>query len=245
MKHFDNLPQFYGSKEWADCKAQVLQERLKNGVIYCEHCGKPILKSFNGQANNNKGAMVFHHKIYLSLLNVNDASISINPANIQILHWACHNEIHERFGGQNVRPEKKVYLITGAPCSGKTSFVKERLQANDLVLDIDDLWQLVSGQERYIKPNSLKPIVFQLRDDYKGMIARGAGTWRNAYIIESLPSPADRNREADKYKAFNVEIITMDTSEAECIQRLHNEPKGRNINDYEKYIKEYYARFKE
>ncbi len=247
MRHFDNLPQFYGSKEWEQCKAQVLISRIKqDGSVICEHCGRPIVKGFNPQANNNKFAMVFHHKIYLNQLNVNDASISINPTNIQILHWACHNEVHQRFGfGGNMRPERKVYIITGAPCSGKTTFVKERLQTSDLVLDIDDLWEMVSGKERYVKPNSLKPIVFQLRDDYKGMIARGAGTWRNAYIIESLPSPSDRQREADRYRAFNVEIITMDTSEAECLQRLHNEPKGRNVNDYEEYIKEYFSRYKE
>lgn len=246
MRYFDNLPQFYGSKEWGACKEQVLYSRLqKDGSVICEFCGKPIVKSFNSQANNNKGAMVFHHKIYLNTLNVNDASISINPSNIQILHWACHNEIHERFIGLNTRPEKKVYIITGAPCSGKTSFVKERLQANDLILDIDDIWEMVSGQDRYVKPNSLKPIVFQLRDDIKGLISRGTGTWRNAYIIESLPSPSDRNREADRYRAFNVEIITMETSEAECLQRLYNEPKGRNIKDYEGYIKEYFSRFQE
>lgn len=244
MRHFDNLPQFYGSKEWADCKAQVLHERMKrDGFIVCEHCGQIITKGFNPQANNNKGAIVFHHKVYLNSLNVNDASISINPDNIAILHWSCHNEIHERFSGGKI--EKKVYIITGAPLSGKTSFVKERLQTNDLILDIDDIWEMVSGQPRYVKPNSLKPIVFQLRDDIKGLISRGTGTWRNAYIIESLPSPSDRNREADRYRAFNVEIITMDTSEAECLQRLHNEPKGRNIKDYEGYIKDYYARFKE
>lgn len=241
--NFASLHQFYSSKEWQDCKAQVLHERIRDGEIRCEHCGKPILKNFNPQANNNKGAMVFHHKVYLNSLNVNDASISINPSNIQILHWACHNEIHERFGGG--KPEKKVYLITGAPCSGKTSFVKERLQANDLMLDIDDLWEMVSGQPRYIKPNSLKPIIFQLRDDYKGMISRGAGTWRNAYIIESLPSPTDRNREADRYRAFNVEIITMETGEAECIERLRRNPSGRNVEDYERYIKDYFSRYRE
>ena len=246
MRHFDNLPQFYGSKDWEDCKAQVLYSRIKkDGSVICEHCGQPIVKSFNSKENNNKGAMVFHHKIYLNTLNVNDASISINPDNISILHWSCHNEVHERFIGLNTRPEKKVYIITGAPLSGKTSFVRERIQKNDLILDIDDIWQLVSGQPRYTKPNAVKPIIFQIRDDYKGMISRGAGTWRNAYVIESLPSPTDRNREADRYRAFNVEIITMDTSEAECLERLHNNPNGRNVSDYERYIKEYFSRFQE
>ena len=244
MRHFDNLPQFYSSKEWEACKAQVLQERAKNGVVYCEHCGQPILKTFNSQANNNKGALVFHHKIYLNALNVNDASISINPENIAVLHWSCHNEVHERFGFGG-KPEKKVYLITGAPCSGKSTFARSRMQANDLILDIDDLWEMVSGKPRYTKPSALKPIIFQLRDDYKGMIGRGAGTWRTAYILESLPSPADRQREADKYKAFNVEIVTMDTSEEECLRRLHALPNGRSVKDYEGYIREYFSRYRE
>lgn len=248
MKFYKSTYDFYRGDDWANCKAQVLQQRIKkDGVIYCEHCGKPIVKGFNPQANNNSGAIVFHHKIYLNNYNVNDASISINPANIQIVHWRCHNEIHERFGfgSGNNQAEKKVYLITGASCSGKTSWVKERVQANDIVVDIDDIWQMVSSQERYTKPNALKPIIFKIRDELKGLIARGTGTWRNAFIIESLPSKQDREREADRYKAFNIEIVTMDATLEECLERLHNNPNGRDIKAYEGYIKEYYERYKE
>ena len=248
MKAYKSTYDFYRGEDWKQCKDQVLQQRLKDdGSIICEHCGKPIIKGFNPAANNNSGAIVFHHKIYLNNLNVNDASISINPDNIQIVHWSCHNEIHQRFGfsGTNNIPEKKVYLITGASCSGKTSWVKERLQENDIVVDIDDIWECVSGQPRYTKPNSLKHIVFRIREELKELIQRGAGTWRNAFIIESLPSKQDREREADKYKAFNIEVITLDTSYEECMKRLNNNPDGRNINDYEKYIREYFERYKE
>ena len=188
--YFNSTAQFYKSNEWAACKAQVLNERQRNGAIYCEHCGQPILKGFNPQANNNAGAMVFHHKTYLTNSNVNDAAISINPENIAVVHWNCHNEIHNRFQGGKI--EKKVYLITGAPCSGKTTFVRERIQPNDLILDIDDIWQTISGQPRYTKPNSLKTLVFAVREELKGLIGRGAGTWRNAFIIEALPVKMDR-----------------------------------------------------
>lgn len=248
MRTYKSTYDFYRGEDWANCKAQVLQKRMKSdGSIICEHCGKPIIKGFNPQANNNSGAIVFHHKIYLNNYNVNDASISINPDNIAIVHWNCHNQIHERFGfsGGNNIPEKKVYLITGASCSGKTTFVKDRIQTNDIVLDIDDIWQMVSGQERYTKPNSLKPIIFKIRDELKELIQRGTGTWRNAFIIESLPSKQDREREADRYKAFNVEIITMDATKEECLQRLHNNPSGRDVKAYEGYINDYYSRFKE
>ena len=246
MRTYKSTYDFYRGEDWANCKTQVLQKRMKSdGSIICEHCGKPILKGFNPNANNNSGAIVFHHKIYLNNYNVNDASISINPDNIQIVHWRCHNEIHERFGfgSGNNQAEKKVYLITGAACSGKTSWVKERTHENDLIIDIDDIWQCISGQPRYTKPNALKPIVFKIRDELKGLVARGTGTWHNAFIIESLPSKQDREREADKYRAFNVEIITMDATQDECLQRLHSNPNGRNIKDYEGYIKDYYSRY--
>ena len=248
MKTYKSTYDFYRGEDWKNCKDQVLLNRVKaDGVVLCEHCGKPIIKGFNPSANNNSEAIVFHHKIYLNNLNVNDASISINPNNIQIVHWRCHNEIHQRFGfsGSNNIPEKKVYLITGASCSGKTTFVKERIQENDIVIDIDDIWEMVSGQERYTKPNSLKPIIFKIRDELKGLISRGTGTWRNAFIIESLPSKQDREREADRYKAFNVEIVTMETSQEECLQRLHTNPSGRDVKAYEGYIREYFSRYKE
>lgn len=244
MRRFENTAQFYRSNEWAAAKAQVLQQRVRSdGAVYCEHCGQPILKGFNPNANNNAGAIVFHHKTYLTNYNVNDATISINPENIAILHWNCHNEIHERFTGGI--PEKKVYLITGAPLSGKTTFARERIQPNDLILDIDDIWQTISGQPRYTKPNSLKSLVFAVREELKGLIGRGAGTWRNAFIIEALPVKMDRQREVDRYKAHNVEVVTMAATIDDCLRRLYENPNGRDIKAYEGYIKEYFERYSE
>lgn len=243
MRQYETLTQFYNGQDWAYCKAQVTQERLKGGALYCEHCGKVILKSFNPNANNNKGAIVYHHKVYLTPNNVNDASISINPENIAVLHWQCHNEVHGRFNGAAVAIERKVYLVTGAPCSGKTTFARERMQAGDMLLDIDDLWQTISGQPRYIKPNALKPIVFNTRLALKEQIAKGAGSWRNAYIIESLPLATDRKREAERYKAHNCEIITMEASREECLNRLYLMPNGRDVKAYEEYINNYFDEY--
>lgn len=240
MRHYETLTQFYNGEDWRFCKAQVAQERLKEGGLYCEHCGGVIVKSFNPNAKNNKGAIVYHHKTHLTADNVNDAYISINPENIAVLHWQCHNEVHGRFNGTAVAIERKVYLVTGAPCSGKTTFVRERMQAGDLVLDIDDIWQTVSGQPRYTKPNALKPIVFNMRLALKEQIAKGAGSWRNAYIIESLPLATDRKREAERYKAHNCEIITMEATREECLNRLYLMPNGRDVKAYEEYINSYF-----
>lgn len=242
VKHYENTDQFYRGDDWANCKAQVTLERLKNDVLYCEHCGEPVLKDFNPNKKNNSGAVVYHHIVHLTNSNVNDASISINPKNIMVLHWRCHNFVHKKqeqmIAAKNA--EKKVYIITGASCSGKTTFVKERIQEGDVVLDIDDIWQTISGMPRYTKPNSLKPIVFNMRNELKDQIAKGAGTWRNAFVIESLPLATDRKREVERYKAHNVELITMEATREECLQRLYADPNGRDIKAYEEYINNYY-----
>jgi predicted kinase len=221
---------------------QVANMRKRaDGALVCADCGTVLVKSFNPQANNNKHAIVFHHEKELNNQNCNDASISLNCNLITILCWKCHNIRHNRFVGGAVSIERKVYLITGAPCSGKTTFAREHMQAGDLILDIDDLWHTLSGQPRYTKPNALKAIVFQLRRDIKAQIAAGAGTWRNAFIIESLPIATDRKREVERYRAHNCEVITMDATQEECLQRLYANPSGRDIKAYEEYIAEYFA----
>lgn len=241
MRIYSTLASFYAGPDWSACKGQVLNERIRGGAVYCEHCGEVILKNFNPKERNNAGAMVFHHKRpLLTVGDANNAAISINPRNIAILHWQCHNVVHGRFSGQNTQPEQKVYLITGAPCSGKTTFARERMQAGDLILDIDDIWQQISGQPRYTKPSSLKPVVFKTRDAQEEQVRMRAGTWRNAFIIKSLPLPMDRAREAEK---LGAEVITLDTSKEECLERLHNNPNGRNVAEYEGFINNYFAMF--
>ena len=240
MRNYSTLASFYAGDDWAECKARVLRERVKKGAVYCEHCGELVLKDFNPSERNNAGAMVFHHKIILTLANVNNADISINPRNIAILHWKCHNVVHDRFTGQNTQPDQKVYLITGAPCSGKTTFARERMQAGDVLIDIDDIWQQISGQPRYVKPNSLKPIVFRTRAEQEEQVRIRSGTWRNAFVIKSLPLAMDRKREAEK---LGAEVITIDTPRDECLERLRKNPNGRNVSEYEKFINDYFAMF--
>lgn len=241
MRNYTTLASFYASDDWANCKARVLQDRIKGGAVYCEHCGEIILKDFNPRERNNAGAMVFHHKRpLLTVADANNAAISINPNMIAILHWKCHNIVHNRFTGQNTQPEQKVYLITGAPCSGKTTFARERMQAGDVLVDIDDIWQQISGQPRYTKPYSLNPLVFATRDAQEDLIRTRAGTWRNAFVIKGLPLAMDRRRTAEK---LGAEVITIDTPKEECLERLRKNPNGRNVAEYEKLINNYFDMF--
>ena len=227
---------FYTSDLWNKCKQQVLFERVReDGCVYCEHCGQPIVKQFDPQKNDNRYSMIFHHKIELTDENYQDYNISLNPANIQIVHFKCHNEIHNRF--TSGKPKRKIYLVVGAVCSGKTTFVKENITTGDIVLDLDLIWQALSLQPLHSKPTTIKPIVFSVRDTIMEQIKMRSGMWQNAWIITTQSRPLDIKRMAD---SLNAEVIYIDTDIDECKRRLNENPNGRDLQLYNKLIDEFF-----
>ena len=171
------LSSFYRSKPWVDLMAVI---RLERGNI-CEHCGKPIVKKYDA---------IGHHKIELTEENVEDANIALNPDNIMLVHHRCHNIIHNKLGIN----AKQIYLVYGSPCSGKTTYVKENMNAGDLIIDMDNIWQCISGQQRYSKPNRLKGVAFMVRDNLIDAVRVRRGNWLNAYIIGGYPLIGERER---------------------------------------------------
>ena len=116
---------FYQSDEWRNLVERLRIERVnENGELICEHCGLPITKKYD---------IIGHHVIPLTAENEKDAMISLNPDNIQLIHFACHNKIHKRAEGHKYEGyTQKVYIVYGSPCAGKTSFVNKNANDDDL-----------------------------------------------------------------------------------------------------------------
>jgi len=79
MRKPRELHNFYKSKQWFIARTVKIQ----NANGRCERCGKI-------------GEEV-HHKIRLTVENVNDAQISVNQDNLELLCKECHNKEHKRF----------------------------------------------------------------------------------------------------------------------------------------------------
>lgn len=219
---------FYRSREWQGLCAQIKAERLnEEGQLICAYCGKPIVKAYD---------CICHHKIYLTEENVNDYSISLNPDNIDLVHHKCHNYIHDKLGYS----AREVYLVYGAPFSGKRTFVMNSMSKGDLVIDIDDIWHCVAGEYYIYKPNTLKPIVFNIRDTLIDSVKYRLGRWHNAYIIGTYPFQSDRER---LIKTLSARNIFIDSTKEECINRLKSVNDNRDIEEWTKYIDEWFERF--
>ena len=192
---------FYRSKEWERFRAHLMNERTKDGILLCAHCGKPILKRYD---------CIGHHKIELTDDNVNDFNISLNPENVDLIHFKCHNELHDRWQGK-----QQVFIVYGSPRAGKTTWVLENAHDDDLIVDMDRIWECLckAGIE---KPGRIKANVFGIRDTLIDQIRMRKGTWRNAYVIGGYPHDTDRQRLADLLRA---ELIFIDTPRRVCEER--------------------------
>lgn len=222
------LDTFYQSREWKNLMRIIKAERLtEDGELICEYCGKPIVKKYD---------CIGHHKEYLTEENVNDVMISLNPTNVQLVHHACHNKIHNKLGYQ----KREVYIVYGPPMAGKTTFVKRVMNQGDMVIDMDSIWECVSGLKRYEKPPRLNAVVFGVRDNLIESVQYRKGKWLNAYIIGGYPLEGERERLLKKLGAREVFI---NTPKEECMERLVQAEDNRDKNLWKKYIDEWFQRY--
>lgn len=225
---FNTLSDFYRSKEWTDFRLYLIAKRTKaDGFVYDEVTGKRIVKAYD---------IILHHKIELTLENVNDAKITLNEDNIQIVSFKTHNEIHNRFG----KWTRHIYLIYGCPLSGKSTYVKERAGIHDLIIDIDKIYECISNNPAYIKSGRIADNAFAVRDCLLEQIKTRRGKWINAFIIGGYPFKGERERIATEYGA---EEIFIDCDKETALARLSTVQDGRDIKEWTRYINTWFTRY--
>lgn len=211
------LENFYRSDEWESLRKLLMMERLDgSGNLICAHCGKPINKKYD---------CIAHHRIRLTEDNVNDYSISLNPDNIELIHFSCHNKLHQRYEGF----VQRVYLVYGSPCAGKTTWVQSIAYDDDLILDMDSIWQCICKADRQHKPGRLKANAFGVRDCIIDQIRCRSGMWRNAYVIGGYPLRTDRDRLCS---LLNATPIFIEENKETCLSRAEDENWENFIEDW-------------
>lgn len=221
---------FYHSRRWEEFIKRLRIERAVNGTVICEECGQPILKAYD---------CIAHHITELTEENVGDITVSLNPENIRLVHFRCHNTIHKRFGyAEHKSRSKSVYLVYGPPCSGKTTYVADVSETDDIILDIDKLWAAVKADKcsEYEKPDRLKSVIFSMRDNLLDIIRTRYGKWDNAYIIGGYPLIGERERLIDSLGVDKA--LFIDTPKDVCLSRA--KLKGA---DWCTYVENWFDRF--
>ncbi|WAA10320.1 HNH endonuclease [Fervidibacillus albus] len=227
MAKYSILKSFYKSDEWTSLRLSLINERGNR----CERCGKIIAKSRD---------IIGHHKIELTPENVHDHNISLNPNNIELVCFDCHNKIHRRFGYSG---KKEVFLVYGPPMSGKTTFVRQNMERGDLVVDMDQLYSAVSMLPYYDKPDNLFSNVIGIHNLLLDNIKTRYGRWHNAWVIGGYADKYKRERLANE---LGAELIFMECEKEECLRRLELDEERRYRKDeWAKYIEKWFETFTE
>lgn len=225
----DPIHAFYCRKDYLDL-AQAC--KIKSGGV-CAKCGGVF----------DISELRPHHKVELTLDNIDDVNVTLNPDNIEVLCHDCHNAAHKRFG--YAVGAKHVYLVYGSPCAGKTTYVNSVATRNDLIVDLDKIHRAICICGLYDKPDATKRVAFNVRDYLLDEVrtATPRRKWQDAYIIGTYPDRIDRDMFVQDYGA---ELVHIDTSKEECIKRAYQDVERSSIRDAViGWINAYWERYRE
>lgn len=225
----DPIHAFYCRKDYLDL-AQAC--KIKSGGV-CAKCGGVF----------DISELRPHHKVELTLDNIDDVNVTLNPDNIEVLCHNCHNAAHKRFG--YAVGAKHVYLVYGSPCAGKITYVNSVATRNDLIVDLDEIHRAICICGLYDKPDATKRVAFNVRDYLLDEVrtATPRRKWQDAYIIGTYPDRIDRDMFVQDYGA---ELVHIDTSKEECIKRAYQDIERSSIRDAViGWINAYWERYRE
>lgn len=211
----------YQSRRWRELRQALILER----GLRCESCGKLVA---------HPSQLIGDHIQELTPDNVNDPAVALNPDNVRLTCEDCHNKKHKRFGYN----KKEVFLIYGAPCSGKTTMVNQMRQRGDILIHMDRLYQAISWCSLYDKPDNIKAAVFAARDALLDVVRTRHGQWYNAYIIGGYPHKSQRESLA---RRLGAKLVFCEATQEECKARA--DERGPFAADMKKFIDKWFDEF--
>jgi len=215
---------FYKSKQWLGVREYV----IRRDNYLCKVCGKP--------------AEEVHHIIHLSPKNISNPILALGEDNLISVCRDCHFKIHRediikkviesnksrkqsetRQGyefdkeGNIVQTTNNVYIVWGSPGSGKTTYVKSKMNIGDMVVDLDLIKQAISMQGKTQATDNLLDASIKIRDFIYTLIQNREVDTKTIWVVAGLPRREDRQKLKGYLKA---ELIYIDATIEQCIVRV-------------------------
>jgi 5-methylcytosine-specific restriction protein A len=114
-----------------------------------------------------------------------------------------------------------VFLVCGAPASGKTTWVNARKKSGDVVISLDDCKIAVGGRAWDTDRR-----IFRRAMAYRDSMLRTLSlkTQGRAFVVIGGPAQAERDAWCKALGAAHCTVTVLDTPADVCIARLHADP---------------------
>lgn len=127
----------------------------------------------------------------------------------------------------------RVTIVVGPPGAGKTTLVRERARAGDLIVDVDALYHALGGLPWYDKPIGLLPYVLAARDAVLEQLQKPAHIYR-AWVITAS---GDRAQLQALQERLDAAVIALEVSPSECMRRImRDERRARQADQWEALV---------
>lgn len=135
-----------------------------------------------------------------------------------------------------------VYIVTGAPGSGKSHFVNQHAGEYDVIYDFDRIAETLcpmSGQHG--NRRFMMDLLMDIRKTVIRNLASRIGEWNNAYFITSSADPVQIRSWLNMMKA---EEIHIDTPLDKCIENIMADDSRPNKQQQIDLARDYFAKRK-
>lgn len=112
-----------------------------------------------------------------------------------------------------------VHVICGAPCSGKSHYVKSHAKPGELIIDADKIAEAIGSGVDHQADGICWDAALKARET---LIDYAKQTNTESWIIHTKPSA----RQLAEYKRIGAEIVVLDPGIDVCKQRAESRPEG-------------------
>lgn len=111
-----------------------------------------------------------------------------------------------------------LYLVTGPPASGKSTWVTDHAQPGDIVIDYDHIAQALGSPHHHEHPAHIKTLTMAARQAAIDAALPLTDT-HDVYLIHSAPTDKQRA----KYETYRARFITIDPGRDTVLARIDDD----------------------